>query len=141
MASARTDCGSKTMPSFRSMAAMSRKIDQAVGIVGAKPRQVGVACGAVGLVVPERKQQCALEQEAICVWGDGNAAQQAPQREAVQQQAVAVAALLRQVQEAGEHGRAVVRGHATAASRYGCMTLATRLNFAKCMTWSMFSLR
>jgi len=62
--------------------------DQGVGVVCAESQQVGITRGAVRLVVPEREEQRALEQEAVGVGRGGDAAEQPLPGEAVQQQVV-----------------------------------------------------
>lgn len=98
-----------------------------VDVVGAEAEQIGVAGGPVRLVIPEGKQQGAFQHELVGVPGHRHPVQEAFQAEVVQQQAVIVAALLRQIEQAGQDRGATPAGHATTVSRYGCMTLATRL--------------
>lgn len=91
--------------------------DQVCLIVGAEAQQVGIPGWAVWGVVPQCKQQSALEQKAVGMRGHAEAGQQALHRKAVQQQAVVVAALPGKRQQSGQDGCRQISAHCVTASR------------------------
>jgi hypothetical protein len=103
----------------------SEDIDQRVHVVRAEAHQIGVACRAVRLAVPELEEQRALEQEVGCVLGDRQPVQQAFQAVPGQGQ---VEVLLRRVGvllEPGTDGCGAVRGHWTTV-RTACCRMSAR---------------
>ena len=71
-------------------------------------QQIHIARGAVGFVEPGDQQHRAFQHEALTVWRQAQAVQQALQRIAGQQQVHRLASRMRQVQQALAHGGADV---------------------------------